>query len=299
LSCKNGKISYNIANIIIFPLEKVREYMEKKKTGFISVTLDNCFENYQEPEFLFGTNQIYCNSCNCLSNASTSNKIFTSPEVLTIILNRGKGLEFDVNFEYPLELNIDKYIIDKSKGNNKYELICVLTHLGPSGMSGHFIAFCKSPVDNHWYCYNDATVSKCNDPRVQNSDGLEGIPYVLFYQKCNSNNEIFEKKNIDYTHENYDNKDKRYLNMFKNEEKKDNNYIGLNFIYNDKEFFLSVYREYKYSFSFINALTKKYDFIPNNILLFIQTGDEMLNLEDYLRDNKLKDGDKVIVIENS
>jgi hypothetical protein len=299
LSCKNGKISYNIANIIIFPLEKVREYMEKKYNGFISVTLDNCFENYQEPEFLFGSNQIYCNSCNCLTNASTSNKIFTSPEVMTIILNRGKGLEFDVNFEYPLELNIDKYIIDKSKGNNKYELICVLTHLGPSGMSGHFIAFCKSPVDNHWYCYNDATVSKCNDPRVQNSDELKGIPYVLFYQKYNSNNEIFEKKNNNYTYENYGNKDKRYLNVFENEPKQENNSIGLYFIYNEKELFLSVDKDLKYSFSFINALKKEYNYIPKNVLLLIQTENEMLNLEDYLRNNKLKDGDKIIVIDNT
>jgi hypothetical protein len=273
--------------------------MEKKNNGFISVTLDNCFENYQEPEILFGQNQIYCNSCNRLSNASTSNKIFTSPEVLTIILNRGKGIEFDVNFEYPLSLDIDKYIIDKSKGNNKYELICVLTHLGPSGMSGHFIAFCKSPVDNQWYCYNDASVSKCHDPRYQNTNEIEGIPYVLFYQKCNSNNKIYENKNNNYTHENYENKDKRYLNIYKNEEKRDNNYIGLNFIYNDKELFLSVFREYKYSFYFIKELTKKYDFIPQNILLLIQTENDMLNLDDYLRDNKLKDGDKIIVIDST
>jgi len=105
MRCNRSKISYNISNIIIFPLEKVREYMVKKNNGFISVTLDNCFENYQEPENLFGQNQIFCNSCGNLSNASTSNKIFTSPEVLTIILNRGQGLQFDVNFEYPLSIN--------------------------------------------------------------------------------------------------------------------------------------------------------------------------------------------------
>ena len=300
LSCQYSKISYNIANIIIFPLEKVRQYMEKKNTGFISVTLDNCFENYQESEILFGANQIYCSSCKHLSNASTSNKIFTSPEVLTIILNRGKGLQFDVNFEYPLSLDIDKYITDKSKGNNKYELICVLTHLGPSGMSGHFIAFCKSPVDNHWYCYNDASVSKSNDPRYQNSDELEGIPYVLFYQKCNSNYKIYEKKNSNYNQENYGNKDKRYLNIFENEGKQENNSIGLYFIYNDKELFLSVDKDLKHNYYFIKALTKEYKYISSNILLLIQTGnEEMLNLEDYLRDNKLKDGDKIIVIDNT
>ena len=43
---------------------------------------------------------------------------------MTIILNRGKGLEFDVNFDYPLILDIDKYIIQRTgNDNNKYELI--------------------------------------------------------------------------------------------------------------------------------------------------------------------------------
>ena len=165
-------------------------------------------------------------------------------------------------------------------------------------MSGHFIAFCKSPVDKKWYCYNDATVSRCNDPRYQNSDELEGIPYVLFYQKYISNNDIFENKSNNYTHENYEKKNERFMDLF-NEGKKDNNSVALNFIYNDKELPLSVDRDLKYNFFFINALTKEYDFIPRNILLLIQTEDNMLNLEDYLKDNKLNDGDKIIVIDSA
>ena len=91
LNCKNNKVSYNITNIFIFPLEKVREYLEKKcKNGFWSVTLENCFENYQEEELLNGANQIYCNNCKIMSDATTGNKLFTCPQVMTIILNRGK-----------------------------------------------------------------------------------------------------------------------------------------------------------------------------------------------------------------
>ena len=54
-------------------------------------------------------------------------------------------------------------------------------------MAGHFIAFCKSPVDRKWYCYNDASAFEINDPRYQNNDQIESIPYVLYYQKCNPN----------------------------------------------------------------------------------------------------------------
>ena len=173
-----------------------------------------------------------------MSNATTGNKIFTSPEVLTIILNRGKGLEFDVNFEYSLNLNIEKFVIDKSERNNKYELICVLTHLGPSGMAGHFITFCKSPVDQNWYCYNDASVSQCDDPRYQNNDEIEGIPYVLFYQKKNSDKTNEKKHNF---YENYYfNNGKQILDKFNNLNNQDKNSIELCFIYSDKEFKLSV-----------------------------------------------------------
>ena len=179
---------------------------KKKPNGFLSVTLDNCFENYEEEELLNGTNQIHCNNCNRMSDAKTGNKLFTCPQVMTIILDRGRGLEFDVIFEYPLIINIDKFVIDKSNDDNcQYELISVL-HYCESGISGHFIAFCKSPVDNKWYCYNDASVSECEDPRIQNNGNIEGIPYVLYYQKYQRNNNKLINHNINNINNNSNNK---------------------------------------------------------------------------------------------
>ena len=259
LNCQVCKTSYNIANILIFPLEKVREYMVKKcPEGFANVTLDNCFENYQDVEILNGPNQIFCNSCRQMANASTGNKMFTSPEVMTIILNRGKGLEFQVEFNYPLEINIDKYVMDKTIKNNNYELICVLTHIGPSGMAGHFIAFCKSPNDEKWYCYNDASVHEIYDPRIQNNEQIEGIPYVLFYQKYNpnkklsniDNNKIYSpshnninNNSIIYSYNNYNNRGKSNNSYNKSNpgyNNRNQNKITLFFKYNDKEVFLDV-----------------------------------------------------------
>ena len=286
LNCNFSKISYNVANIIIFPLEKVREYMIKKSPqGFISVTLDNCFENYQEIELLSGENQIYCNNCNRMSNATTGNKIFTSPEVMTIILNRGKGLEFEVNFEYPLEININNYIIDKSStGNYIYKLICVLSHYGPSGMAGHFIAFCLSPVDGNWYCYNDAQVSPCNDPRYGNNGDIEGIPYVLFYQKCNIN----ENQSIN-----------NIINIIKDDskDKKNSNIIDLNFKYEDKEYPLSVNKNMKIE-NIIKKLNKNYS-IPKRIGLFFYNNDnyEELNKTRSIKDYNIKNNSVLIILD--
>ena len=242
--------------------------------------MENCFDNYQEEELLNVANQIYCNNCKRMANATTGNKIYTSPEVLTIILNRGKGLEFDVNFEYPLYINIDKYIKDKSSKNNNYELICILTHLGPSGMSGHFIAFCKSPNNEKWYCYNDANVSESGDPRNVNIGEIEGIPYVLFYQKCKPDKVINNEKS------------------YSNDCNKDPNSITLYFNYGEKQFYLDVDR-YISIRKIINLLK---NYINNkDISLFRQTKDNL----DLLEENKtinyygLENEDKILVLDNN
>jgi len=57
--CNFMTYNYNIMNMIIFPLEKVRLYMAKKKPeGFTNITLNDCFEQNEQPEKLEGSNQI-------------------------------------------------------------------------------------------------------------------------------------------------------------------------------------------------------------------------------------------------
>ena len=296
LSCGFDKISYNISNILIFPLEKVRNYMIKSHpNGFASVTLEDCFENYQEDEGLVGANQIYCNNCKRNSDALTKNCMFTCPEVMTIILNRGKGLQFEVIFEYPLYIDISRFVEDKSSGVNKYELICILAHYGPSGMAGHFIAFCKSPVDSKWYCYNDAIVSESEDPIMEmNRNEIEGIPYVLFYQKCDKNRTYKVKNNY------YSIKKNNYNNNYKDNYDNDNNdnYITLNFNYEDKQLYLDTDKKTKIK-NLINNLTSKYNNIPKNIKLYYQTNNNFIELEAYktINDYNLEDQSILTVLE--
>ena len=63
-------------------------------------------------------------------------------------------------------------------GNTVYELYAVICHIGPSSMSGHFIAFCKNRIDKKWYKYNDAFVTLCQNQNEYNI----GMPYILFYK---------------------------------------------------------------------------------------------------------------------
>ena len=156
-------------------------------------------------------------------------------------------------------------------------------------MSLYFIDFFKSPVYKNWYCYNDSIVSQCGDPRYQNNNELEGLPYVLFYQKCNSNNGAFESQNNNYNYIN--------LNSANNESFQES--IKLYFTCNDKELYLTVEKN-KINYQYlVNKLKEKYDLIQNNIqLLILNNNNNYINLYEYLKSYKLKDGDKILLIAN-
>ena len=186
-NCGFETFNYSAHNFIIFPLEKVRQYkIQKNPQGFIYVTLDDCFENQQAIEYLQNDSMIYCNGCRQMCVAENMNKMNTCPDILIIILNRGKGIEFDVEFDFPMRFDAYNYVIERNK-STQYELISVIVHTGGSDMSGHFYAYCKSNIDKNWYRYNDSIVDML-DQNYQITIKNVGLPYVLFYQNTSSGN---------------------------------------------------------------------------------------------------------------
>ena len=195
--CQTKLHSFSIINLLVFPLEKVRQYLLKNNpNSFTYVTLENCFQYYTFPEDLIGENKLYCNICQGQYDAKTFNIIYRHPKVLIIILNRGQGLQFNVPFNYPKDFVLNNYINIKNNPNYenvnkniKYELISVITHMGGNDASGHFIACAKSPVNQKWYLYNDSIVTECENPlNIFGSATTSSIPYVLFYQLIEDNN---------------------------------------------------------------------------------------------------------------
>ena len=126
---------------------------------------------------------MYCNCCQTQANARYQTLLSTGPEILVLILNRGKGIEFRVKCEFVQQLNLYEYIEMKNTGF-MYDLVGVVTHMGDSGDTGHFIAYCKSPVDHFWYQYNDDLVFPVKD--FVNEVINYAMPYILFYQKINN-----------------------------------------------------------------------------------------------------------------
>ena len=160
-------------NILIFPLEEVRKYKGYNQNV---VNIYDCFDYNEKQDYMFGENQISCNFCNRMSDSLNQTKIIISPNVLIINLNRGRGLMYDIKLYFSEYIDIKKYIF-YSASPHYYELVGVVSHIGGSDMSGHFIAFCKNSENCKWYKFNDAIVTESNIQEVLNF----GVPYVLFY----------------------------------------------------------------------------------------------------------------------
>ena len=209
-NCKIVKYNFQIYFFLIFPLEEVRKYKMEVLTkqftlnyqnmlninpmlyqqNFInfqmnlqnmnSVNINDCFQYNEKMEYFTGENAMYCNNCKQQLPASYCTKLYTGPDTLIIVLNRGKGIEFKVKLEFYEDLNLMNFIQYQQTGY-MYKLIGVVTHMGESGASGHFIAYCKSPIDLQWYRYNDDIVTKVIEFKKEIID--YAMPYILFFKK--------------------------------------------------------------------------------------------------------------------
>ena len=188
--CNIIKFNFQIYSFVEFPLQQVNQYFFNQGKNLIfssvssngknpDVNLYECFEYNRKIDTMTGDNQMYCNNCNKLCNAFYSTLLYSGPRYLIINLNRGKGAVYECKVIFPKQLNIYNYLTYKD-GITVYELYAVICHLGPSSMSGHFVAYCRNRIDNKWYLYNDGIVSLCKREAQYN----DGMPYILFYRSA-------------------------------------------------------------------------------------------------------------------
>ena len=188
LGCQKIKYNFQVYSFLEFPLEQVNKYclskgVRKNKNPSNSknpdVDLYECFNYYGNIELMTGDNQMYCNICQRNCDAFYGTSLYSLPNYLIINLNRGKGAVYECKVIYPEKLNLLNFVTyQNEKGKTYFELYAVISHIGPSSMSGHFVAYCKHHLDNKWYKYNDSIVTPCTKKHEYN----EGMPYILFYK---------------------------------------------------------------------------------------------------------------------
>ena len=197
-----SKYKYNFKTIhyIIFPLEEVRQYRNNKfmqmnanimtpnmMTDILSnnrVFIMDCFEYYQNPILMKDDNKMFCNVCKKDCDTNYRTKIFSPPNIMVLILDRGENMKYNVGIDFLPTIDITQYI-DKFYANGinaEYDLYAVLTYLGESRKNGKYIAFCKCHDNSKkWVCYNDDNVNEIIDfiSQIHNY----GTPCALFYER--------------------------------------------------------------------------------------------------------------------
>ena len=178
----NNPIFYNFQkiNCIIFPLEEINYnincYIPNPENNIISI--NDCFIFYQKTKVL---NQYFCKNCNQVNDSLYTTNIYSSPNILIVILDRGKDNVYNVKLEFTERIDVTQFILRKDKPIIEYDLYGVITLITKINGVAHFVASCKTPVDNKWYIFDDAVVRPINNIKGGIID--YGTPYILFFRK--------------------------------------------------------------------------------------------------------------------
>ena len=184
-----SKLFYGTYENIIKCCNCNKMYFSYQKFEFISFStynyrngifnIYNGFQDNQAIQYLQGNNKYFCPSCQNLYDGETCCKIITPPSKLIINIDYGKNkinnvkqLIFDETIDITsfINFNFGKKII--------YQISGVCTHLGSSGPTGHYIAYCRNKQTGMWYNFNDSFVRLCDKNEI-----YRGSPYLLVYEQ--------------------------------------------------------------------------------------------------------------------
>ena len=118
------------------------------------ISIYDCFDYNRKINFL--TN--YCNFCRQVCKSSISSVLTTEAEILILLLNGGKGKEYNAIINFFKNLNLSNYI-KYTKTGYIYKLIWIMNQVVENEDRRHFIAYCLNPITKEWCRYNDSIVS--------------------------------------------------------------------------------------------------------------------------------------------
>jgi len=165
-----------------------RRMSSEQRESNQSVTLQQCIELFTATEKLGPDDPWYCSRCQQFQQATKKFDLWRLPSILVIHLKRFSYQsrywreKLETFVQYPLcGLDLSPFVKGPFSSDNIYDLYAVSNHFGSLG-GGHYTAFCKHRLDNHWYRYDDSYVEKINESEVVSSSA-----YVLFYRRRDCN----------------------------------------------------------------------------------------------------------------
>ena len=147
---------------------------ELYNTNMINLNINeiNIYDCLYYEKQMKNKNQL-CRKCAIMTECRFQNIIYSSSKIITFIFNKNISLQ-NFFFSYEEKINIDLFV--EEKNGKFFDLIGIIYSPYPN----NYISYCKSPIDNKWYSYEDQKVEIKNN--CQEIFQNIGFPYILFYQ---------------------------------------------------------------------------------------------------------------------
>jgi len=171
LSCRKESVTFEPFFNLSLPLPQSKN----------NCNITECFELYTRPELVSGWS---CPFCKRQQDARKKIDIWELPPVLIVHLQRfyNDGMwrkrltmvDFSVN-----DLELNRVVKSSNARYSRFKLYAVSNHYGTMD-GGHYTAYCKNPVFNKWFKFDDQEVMEINGNEVRSA-----AAYILFYTAIN------------------------------------------------------------------------------------------------------------------
>lgn len=156
-------------------------YLTLEMSSSSKCSLQDCLKLFSKEERLTDSNRFYCSHCKTHRDAIKKMQIWKLPPILLVHLKRfkydGRWREkLQTLVDFPLDnLDLAQYVIGPKHNLKKYNLYAVSNHYG--GMDGgHYTAYCKNPLKQRWFKFDDHEVSDISASSVRSA-----AAYIFFY----------------------------------------------------------------------------------------------------------------------
>ncbi|XP_026142702.1 ubiquitin carboxyl-terminal hydrolase 8 isoform X1 [Carassius auratus] len=156
-------------------------YLTLEMTSSSKCSLQDCLKLFSKEERLTDSNRFYCRRCKTHRDAIKKMQIWKLPPILLVHLKRfkydGRWREkLQTLVDFPLDnLDLSQYVIGPKHNLKKYNLYAVSNHYG--GLDGgHYTAYCKNPLKQRWFKFDDHEVSDVSASSVRSA-----AAYIFFY----------------------------------------------------------------------------------------------------------------------
>ena len=182
-SCKTPQYDFDSFNSLFFDLNQIKIYKQQNSQyndNFSqNLNLQDCFEYQRRIEYNTENEKNICPNCKESNIYYKNRTIYSTPKILIIALNLVNDFQNKNKFDLWETFYLNNYVEIKIN-ECFYNLRGIVAY---NLNTYHYLAYCKSPIDNLWYKYNDDSVNLIDNNNIINEISNNSLyTSILFYQ---------------------------------------------------------------------------------------------------------------------